>query len=298
MQTDKTTTLATAIVTITGAFWGFYWMPLRALDAAGLVGAWATLAITVAAFVLLLVPAMRQVSVLRAAHPVALASLMLGGAAFTLYSIALIHGRVAMIILLFFLTPVWSTLIGRYVMGWPTPRMRVAAIVVGIAGLFVMLSAKGQTPIPQSSGEWMALLAGMLWAVASTGIRVKSTLPPVPANFVFVLGAMLTTLVLALALQPLPQALPGGLALVTALSVGTGAVWWALSLTALMWATLRLEPARGGILLMIEVLIGGVSAALLAGEHLAPMEMAGGALVLIAAALEVWPIGRRTMNAA
>jgi drug/metabolite transporter (DMT)-like permease len=48
---------------------------------------------------------------------------------------------------------------------------------------------------------------------------------------------------------------------------------------------------------MIEVLIGGVSAALLAGEHLAPMEMAGGALVLIAAVLEVWPVRQRLADA-
>ena len=60
-----------------------------------------------------------------------------------------------------------------------------------------------------------------------------------------------------------------------------------------MWATVRLEPARVGILLMTEVLVGALSAALLADEHLRGMELVGGALVLLAGVLEVWPVRRR-----
>ena len=32
---------------------------------------------------------------------------------------------------------------GRYLMGWPTPRLRAAAIVVGLAGLALMLGGDG-----------------------------------------------------------------------------------------------------------------------------------------------------------
>ncbi|WP_254796928.1 hypothetical protein [Sulfitobacter albidus] len=59
-----------------------------------------------------------------------------------------------------------------------------------------------------------------------------------------------------------------------------------------MWATARLDPARTGILLMSEVLIAALSAAVLAGEHLHPIEIAGGALVLLAGVLEVLPARR------
>jgi drug/metabolite transporter (DMT)-like permease len=61
-------------------------------------------------------------------------------------------------------------------------------------------------------------------------------------------------------------------------------------MAALMWAAARLEPARVGILLMAEVLIGTVSAAVLAGEALGAVELIGGALVLAAGVLEVWPV--------
>ena len=69
----------------------------------------------------------------------------------------------------------------------------------------------------------------------------------------------------------------------------TGTLWWGVSMAGLMWATALLDPARVGILLMSEVLIGALSAALLVGEPLLPYELIGGALVLSAAILEVWP---------
>ncbi len=46
---------------------------------------------------------------------------------------------------------------------------------------------------------------------------------------------------------------------------------------------------RTGILLMTEIAAGAASAAVLAGEHPAPQELAGGVLVLCAGVLELWP---------
>lgn len=293
MSNDRVALLASAIVFATGAFWGFYWLPVRALTAMGLTGAWGTAAITGAAFALLLPAALKRWQTIRRTSLLALASIAFGGAAFALYSVAFVYGRVAIIILLYFLTPVWSTLIGRYVMGWQTPRMRILAIGVGLVGLTVMLSADGTAPMPRSAGEWMALLSGLLWSIATTGIRSKSDLGPVEATFVFAAGATIAALLLAPFLEPLPAAgTLGGMGEMLVVAFATGAVWWVLSIGGLMWATVRLDPARVGILLMAEVLVGAVSAAVLADEQLHGLEIAGGALVLLAGVLEVWPVRR------
>jgi drug/metabolite transporter (DMT)-like permease len=294
MQDQQSTRLATAIVLGTGAFWGFYWIPVRALAGLGLTGAWGTFAITVAAVLLLAPHAAVRWRALRHADPVALASVALGGAAFALYSIGFVYGRVAIVILLYFLTPVWSTLIGRWLMGWRTPFLRSLAIAVGLSGLVVMLGANGDAPLPRSAGEWMALLAGLLWSAATTGIRVRSSVAPLESAFVFAVGAAVAALLLALLLA-LPPGAAAPLRLGPALGIAfvAGGLWWAVSVSSLMWATVRLEPARVGILLMAEVLVGAASAALLASERLHPLEIAGGALVLLAGLLEVWPTRRR-----
>jgi drug/metabolite transporter (DMT)-like permease len=255
-----------------------------------LAGAWGTAAITVAAAALLLpLAAVRWREVVRADR-MALASIALGGVAFALYSVGFNYGRVALVILLYFLTPVWSTILGRFLMGWPTPRLRLIAIAVGLLGLVVMLGANGAVPVPRTLGEWMGLTAGILWSVATTGIRARPALAPVPSAFVFALGATVATLLLAPLLEPWPATPTGSAGTALAVALGAGGLWWGLSIASLMWATVRLEPARVGILLMIEVLVGAASAALLAGEHLSPLEMLGGALVLGAGVLEVWPV--------
>jgi len=292
MTDDRITLLATSIVVGTGMLWGFYWMPVRGLDGLGLSGAWGTLAITAAGALALLPIVVLRRRTFRQFNPLALISVAVGGTAFALYSIGFIYGRVAIIILLFFLTPVWSTLIARYLMGWHTPRLRILAIGIGLAGLMIMLSAEGEVPVPRGIGEWMALSSGILWAIATTGIKAKSNLEPVEAAFVFVLGALAACIVLAPFLEPRPSGAISGQTL--GLAAITGALWWGLSMVGLMWATVRLEPARVGILLMAEVLIGAVSAAVIAGEQLSGLEIIGGALVLCAGILEVWPIRRST----
>ncbi|PWE48691.1 EamA/RhaT family transporter [Thioclava sp. NG1] len=288
MSEARVTLIASAITLITGALWGLYWLPVRALDGHGLGGAWGTVAITVVACAAMAPVAWAKRAELTTATPAALASVALGGAAFALYSIGFLYGRVALVILLWFLTPVWSVLIGRFVMGWPVSRLRMAAIVVGLSGLGLMLGAGGGLPLPSSLGEWMTLVGGVIWSVATTGMRTRSTLSPGPATFTFAAGAALTALCLAPFLAPLPAS---GVdwAAALGLTISAGVFWWGAATAALMWATVRLEPARIGILLMSEVLVGAVSAALIAGELLSAMEIAGGALVLAAGLLEVWP---------
>jgi drug/metabolite transporter (DMT)-like permease len=282
MARNVVTPLASPVTLWTGMFWGFYWLPVRALADLGLVGAWGTLVITLAAAAVLFPFALAGRRRLAAVDPLALASILLGGAAFALYSVGFLYGRVAIIILLWFLSPVWSTLIGRYLMGWPTPRLRVAAIVVGLTGLALMLGGDGQAPFPRGVGEWMSLVGGVLWSFSTTGIRTKSEIDPLLAAFVFAVGAALAALILAPFLGPLPRLPAYDTAKAIGLALATGGLWWGASMAGLMWATMRLDPARVAILLMTEVLTGALSASFLANERLRGAEMLGGALVLCA----------------
>jgi len=281
--------LASAIVLITGIFWGIYWLPVRAIAELGLDGAWGTGAITLAAALFLLPVVLAQRAHLRSANLIGVASIALGGAAFALYSIGFLYGKVALVVLLWFFSPVWSVLIAKYLLRWQVPKLRLVAIAVGLAGLFIMLGGDGGIPVPGSLGEWMAFIGGFIWALATAGMRLKSEVPPLPAAFVFALGATVTSIAFAPFLEPLPTIAPSDLPLLAAQVLLTGGLWWGVSIAALMWATLRLDPARVGILLMTEVVFGALTAAILAGESLSTSEMIGGALVILCGLLEVWP---------
>ncbi|MCZ8333926.1 MAG: DMT family transporter [Rhodobacteraceae bacterium] len=284
-----TTFLASAIVLVTGIFWGIYWVPVRAIADLGLDGAWGTGAITLAAALLLVPFVLRQTGSLRDADRIGIASIALGGAAFALYSIGFLYGRVALVVLLWFFSPVWSVLIARFLLGWQVPRLRLIAIALGLAGLFIMLGGDGGIPVPGSLGEWMAFIGGLIWAFATAGMRLRSQIPPAPAAFLFALGAALTSFLFAPFLEPLPSIAGPDIIATTVQVLLTGALWWGASIAALMWATVRLDPARVGILLMTEVIFGAMTAAIFAGERLSGSEMVGGALVILCGLLEVWP---------
>ena len=285
----NTAFLASVIVLCVGVFWGVYWVPVRAIAALGLNGAWGTGAITLAAMLFLLPFVAGKTHLFRDTGLVGVVSIALGGAAFALYSIGFLYGKVALVVLLWFFSPVWSVLIAKFVLRWQVPTLRLIAIGVGLAGLFVMLGGEGSVPVPRGLGEWMAFIGGLIWAGATAGMRLKSRVPPLPAAFVFALGATLTSFAVAPFLEPLP-AIAGEDAVWVGITVlATGGLWWGLSIAGLMWATIRLDPARVGILLMPEVIFGALTAAIFAGETLSASEMIGGGLVILCGVLEVWP---------
>ena len=292
----NTGSLGSLAVVVIGALWGLYWMPLRGLEATLPAGPWLTLAVLLVACVLLAPAAWRGRARLRGARNRALASVALGGASFALYSDGLLYGQVAVVILMFYLTPIWSTLIARFWLGWPVSWWRYAAIVCGLVGIALVLrGSHGGLPLPRGLGDWLGLASGLFWAIASTGIHVHSRTRPGETNFVFCLGGAAMALLLALVLGtgPLPAAEPAAWARGAGWALLIGGFWWALSLTLFMWATQALEPARVGILLMSEVLVGAVSAALFADEPFGLLVAAGAVLVIAAGVLETVPLRAR-----
>lgn len=288
----RVTSLANLTVVGIGFCWGLYWMPLRELDTAAAAGPWTTLAV-VTLGCLVLAPfgwlGWRRLSV---AGGRALGSIALGGASFVLYSNGLLYGHVASVILLFYLTPIWSTLIARWWLGQAVSWWRYAAIVTGIAGIALVLGGRNQgLPLPHSIGDWLGLASGLLWAVASTGMHVHVRTRAAETNFVFCAGAVVMALLLAPVLAPgsLPHVEVGRYLPVLGWTLVLGAGWWAASLTGFMWATQQLEPPRVGILLMSEVVAGTVSAALFADEPFGVVMTLGAMLVVAAGVLETMP---------
>lgn len=280
--------LASLFVIGVGSLWGLYWLPLRQLDRVAEAGPWVTLAVVLIGSLVLAPLAWAGRSRLAASSWKSLASLALGGASFVLYSNGLLYGNVAVVILLFYLTPVWSTLIVRFGLGWPVSQARIAAIVSGLTGIVLVLKGSHPgLPVPKTLGDLFGLSSGLLWSVASTGIHLHSRAGAAETTFVFCAGGTAMAAVLAVVLSPELPGFPSGQALpALAWLFMLGCGWWGASLTGFMWATRRLEPARVGILLMSEVVVGAVSAAILAAESFGLLMTLGACLVVAAGGLE------------
>ncbi|MCE3028449.1 DMT family transporter [Salinicola sp. DM10] len=286
----RRTRLAAAGILFAGALWGLYWIPIRRLEALALGGVWGSLIVALVTCCLLAPWALAGRARLRRCHPLGILAVLLGGAAFMCYSVGLVQGQVAVVILLFYLTPVWSSLIERLWWRWPLTGRRLAVIALGLGGLTLVLGAAG-SPLPRTLGDWLGLVSGVLWAVASSGMRARSTLGPGEGSFVFALGAVLGALALTPLLGPWPGLPPmPALGQAVAWIAVSATLWWAISLAIVVWAASVLAPARLGILMMSEVLVGVLSAALFAGEPLSALQLGGALLVIAAAVLEVAPL--------
>ncbi len=279
--------LPSVVVALIGVSWGVFWLPMRLLDKIGLGGAWASLAVFATALVLLLPVIIVRRRRLVAGGTSLLVTGMITGAAFALYATALVLTEIVYTILLFYLTPVWSTLLGRILLGEKITRGRLLALILGIAGLFVILGFDRGLPLPRNIGDWMALLSGIAWAYGSLRVYRSESASAWETTSAFFAGGLLVTLVAVLI--PIGVTAPSSESLVAAtpwlfLLVGAYLV---PSMLLLLWAASRLSPGRVGLLLMGEVVVGVISAALLTDEPFGGRELIGTILIVSAGVIEV-----------
>ena len=100
-----------------GAMWGIYWVPIRWLGAQGLSATWAGIVLFAASLILLAPLCWRDRKTIALEWRRLLIGGAFTGAAFGLYTVSLFHTDVVRSILLFYLTPIWGTLLGLIFLG-------------------------------------------------------------------------------------------------------------------------------------------------------------------------------------
>lgn len=284
--------LPTLAVALSGALWGLFWIPMRLAEEGGLPGGWGAAVFFLPAVAVLIPVAFRRRGALRAGGLGLIVTGFLTGSAFAFYAVSLAYTDVVRSILLFYLTPIWSTILGRFLLGERVTATRVAALVLGLAGLAVILGAEDGFPWPRNAGDWLALAAGIGWAYGSLRVYQDEGSPGLGPGvfeqvFVFLACGWVVTLAVLLLLPGGAPAPP-----LSALSSEAAIVLGVLALATLptafliLWGASRLSPARVGILLMMEIVVGVTTAALWAGEAFGLPEVAGTLLILSAAAAE------------
>ena len=160
---------ASAAVFLSAAIWGLFWVPLRYFSDNGISGEWALVLLYLPAFLLLflyfLVDRKRQLPHLGPA-------LVIGGSiglGLACYGVGILHTSVVRSTLLFYLTPVWATLIGMFWLGERFSWQRWAAIALGVIGLFVLVSTGEGKAL--NIGDTLSLLSGILWAIGTAVIK-------------------------------------------------------------------------------------------------------------------------------
>lgn len=282
---------APVLALVLNAFvWGLSWWPFRALQDQGVHPLWSTAVVYLTSFLVFL--ALRPGS-LRAFRRQPLLWLLAAAAGLTNvgFNWAVTVGDVVRVVLLFYLMPAWSVLLAWLVLGERPHGAALARLALALAGVATVLdTAGGGMPWPRTLADGLALVGGFSFALTNVLLRKLHAEPAgarVLAMFgggTLLAGGVALAGVLQGSVAPLPAPQLAWLLLALLLAAG-----FLASNLALQYGAARLPAHTTALVMLSEVVFASLSSVALGAAELTPRTLAGGAMILAAAAWSAWP---------
>lgn len=267
---------------LAATMWGLIWYPLRLLEDHGLHGLWAT-ALMYCGTLIIAVPVLMKGWREWLTHPwlfffMAIAT----GWTNIAFILAVLDGNVVRVLLLFYLSPLWATLLGVFFLGEHLSRRALGILGIAMVGAVVMLWHESLGfPAPRDTADWMALSAGIAFAVTNVLIHKLNDATVMVKTATGWLGVVFLAFILIVFTGQ-------KLAVTTEVIAGAwllGAIAMTLMNIAVVYGVTNMPVHRSAIILLFEIVVGAVSSILLTNEVIHIREWIGGALVILAAYL-------------
>lgn len=297
-RTDRRGALAVAAGS---AIWGLFWWPLRYLSDAGVSGLLAVSLVMAAAVLPALLLMWRQKE---SGDLHRLDTWLTGvalGTATVLYFTGILYSDVIRVIFLFYLLPLWTTFSARLIYGEPIRGAKLLVIATSLCGLWLLLGAGTDLPVPQNVGDWCGIGAGLCWGVSLSLLRGRGqTRPFAVASTTLVaamgLSATLAIIIYFLAGQPAnadTHAAALNWPVILLLAGIFGAVILYPAMLGQIWGARRIPAPTAALLTMTEIVVATVSAALLIGSDLQPLSWLGGGIIVMSVFIDLMTHGKQ-----
>ena len=285
----KSDKILSLIIVVSSCAWGLYWLPLRSIEQSGIVGSWSIVLVNACPLIILVPLIFFNLDKLKKyPKPIFFAGIMIG-AAFTFYANGLVQTSVIRATLLFYLSPIWSTIIGII---WLNERLtiaRVISIIVALIGLILLLyDFRNQETAMLNFGDFSSILSGLFWALGASILKKWSKLPIIPLTAIVYFSTTSLSILLAIIVYKAP--IPS-LALIGQ-NFSTAFIWSVIVLLPSFCIIFRISqilfPGRVGILMMSEVAVAVISAKiLLPEEQMVILQWIGASAILLAGVVEI-----------
>lgn len=261
--------------------WGVIWYPYRLLEQMGVSGA-------LSSFVTYLIPLLLGFTLyservrLRHFPPILLLIGLTAGWTNLAYVLAVIQGEVMRVLLLFYLSPLWTVLLARLILHERLRFHGYLVMVLSFSGAVVMLWRPSLgMPLPQNAAEWLALSAGLMFAATNVLSRHAAESDIWLKSLSVWIGVAVLSL-LALVWQPatlavLPTLPVSGWAWLLAISI----LIFVVTLTV-QYGLARTPASQAIVIFLFELVVAAVTSYLLAGEVMTAQEWVGGAMIVAA----------------
>ena len=282
-SSQHTSVFAVVSLLLAATLWGVFWYPLRWLEQQGLHGVWITFLIYCGTLVYCIPIAVRHRREF-VRHPFMLLLIGLSsGWCNTAFIMAMLEGEVVRVILLFYLSPVWATLLARVVLKEQLSHSAYWLLLVAFSGAMLMLwSPEAGYPWPQSRADWFGLSSGFAFALMNlfvhmtSQVRIQTKTVSAWVGVILVAGVALLLrhdMISASALDSIIYAILIGMTVM-------GAMTWLV-----VYGVTHMPVHRSAVILLFEVVIATVSTYLLTQERMSTREWLGGLAVIVAAYL-------------
>ncbi|ABD81149.1 DMT family transporter [Saccharophagus degradans] len=277
------TNLAVVILFAASILWGLTWIPLKFFQSVGIEGVWlllVTQGLLASAFLRVSFKPQYFVSHWK---PL-LAITFFGGGAILFFTLALMYGEIIRVMVLFYLLPVWGVLGGRLFLGERIDLIRGVCVAAAVSGALLILGGFEIFNTPPTWLDVIALLSGLFFAANNIMFRAVETVPVNTKLWLMFIGCTsMAAMLIAFGVQHEP---PQASQFHWLMLAGYALTWLLLANLGSQWAVTQLEAGRSSIIIIMELVAAVISALLIAGESLSPMEWVGCALVVVAALLE------------
>jgi drug/metabolite transporter (DMT)-like permease len=277
----STSLLAPLSLILAATVWGLVWYPYRLLEEMGVSGSVSSLLTYLIGVPLLLALVARARVAARNERGLLLALGLAAGWTNLAYVLAVIHGEVMRVLLLFYLAPLWTVFLSRFMLGEKAGRAAYLVIALSVAGAYVMLSGAGGLPLPTNPAEWLGLSAGIGFALTNVLTR-KIRSAPIALRSLWVFGGVVALSALnAFYEGGSPQAVwtLDGWAWLMVLGIGLSLL---LATFTVQYGLAHTPANRAIVILLSELVVAALASRFLAGEEMDLCEWIGGAMIVAA----------------
>lgn len=272
------------IAMLAGAsLWGVAWYPMRLLEDGGLHGLWLSLLLYAVALTVSLPRTWRAIAEFKRSLALVTLLVVSGGWTNVAFILAVLDGNVLRMLLLFYLSPLWATLLGWLFLRERISRISLASLALAMVGAVVMLwNPEHGVPWPDGYLDWLALSAGLAFAISNTATRKLQQISVTAKVLCIWIGVLLvTTIMVVVTSAPIPRIEFSIFAGAVALGVGGILVMTVL----VQYAVTHIPVHHSAVLALIELVAGAVSQQLLTDEVVSLREWIGGILIVVGAYL-------------
>ncbi|MBD1133860.1 DMT family transporter [Pelagibacterales bacterium SAG-MED48] len=280
--------IALALAISAGA-WGIYWLPQRILEEGGLTGGWGTIAQMIIGVILLLPIAIwRKAKGKTTGFEIPLTGILIGGG-FICYALSFLLTDVVRALILFYMTPIWTTIFEILFLKKRPGIERVLTLTLALGGLWVVFSKQTVIPLPENSGDWLALAGGAIFSAGLVRLELIKTDGVFPIIFSFFFYGAIFNIIAGFLLKEYLGPIPPIEAFFSmALFLVIISVFYFIPTgIVIFWSPSKLGAGLCSILFLSEIVVGVITSSILTNEPFGWREITGSTLIVIGGILAV-----------